>query len=146
MFLQLYEPPHDKINNVALRLAKTQISLGIRPVWSESLLCAFWVAKDPRFLQADSEDSDQTGRTPRLIWVFGGRTCHFVGFVVRRLNYWHCTCTQSDHSFLFVFCPVCISLIRWYLWFNFIFNRLWISTSVISRRCTGDCEYYVLWT
>ena len=23
---------------------------------------------------------------PRLIWVFAGRTCHFVGFVVRRLT------------------------------------------------------------
>ena len=29
-----YEPPHDKTNNVAVRPAKTQISLGIRPVWS----------------------------------------------------------------------------------------------------------------
>ena len=28
------EPPHDKTNNVAVRQAKTQISLGIRPVWS----------------------------------------------------------------------------------------------------------------
>ena len=64
---------------------KTQISLGIRPVWSESSLCAKWVAKDPNFLHADSEDSDQTGRMPRLIWVFAGRTCHFVGFVMRRL-------------------------------------------------------------
>ena len=34
---------------------------------SESLLCAQWVAKGPRFLHADSEDSDQTGRMPRLI-------------------------------------------------------------------------------
>ena len=54
--------------------AKTQISLGIRPVWSESSLCTQWVAKDPRFLHADSEDSDQTGRMPRLIWVFAERT------------------------------------------------------------------------
>ena len=38
--------------------AKTQISLGIRPVWSESLLCAQWVAKDPSFIHADSEDSN----------------------------------------------------------------------------------------
>ena len=59
-----FEPQHDKTNNVAVRPAKTQISLGIRPVWS----------KDPRFLYADSEDSDQTGRMPRLIWVFAGRT------------------------------------------------------------------------
>ena len=32
-----------------------------------------------------SEDSDQTGRMPRLIWVFAGHTCHFVGFVVIQL-------------------------------------------------------------
>ena len=30
------EPRHDKTNNVAVRPAKTQISLGISPVWSES--------------------------------------------------------------------------------------------------------------
>ena len=69
-----------------VRPAKTQISLGIRPVWSESSLCAQWVAKDPSFLHVDSKDSDQTGRMPRLIWVFAGRTCHFVGFVTRRLK------------------------------------------------------------
>ena len=67
------EPRHDKINKVSVRPAKTQISLGIRPVWSESSLCAQWVAKDPIFLHADSEDSDQTGQMPRLIWVFAGR-------------------------------------------------------------------------
>ena len=71
-----------------LRPAKTQISLGIRPVWSESSLCAQWVAKDPSFLHADSEDSDQTGRMPRLIWVFAGRICHFAGFVMTRLIYY----------------------------------------------------------
>ena len=60
------EPRHDKTNKMTVRPAKTQISLGIRPVRSESLLCAQWVAKDPRFLHADSEDSDQTGRIPRL--------------------------------------------------------------------------------
>ena len=57
-----------------VRPAKTQISLGIRPVWSESSLCAQWIAKDPGFLHADSGDSDQTGRMPRLIWVFAERT------------------------------------------------------------------------
>ena len=29
-----FEPPRYKTNNVAVRPAKTQISLGIRPVWS----------------------------------------------------------------------------------------------------------------
>ena len=30
--LCLYEPPHDKTNKMTVRPAKTQISLGIRPV------------------------------------------------------------------------------------------------------------------
>ena len=55
-----------------VRPAKIQISLGILPVWSESLLCAQWVAKDSSFLHADSEDSD-----PSLRWP---HSC-FVGFV-----------------------------------------------------------------
>ena len=73
-----------------VRPAKTRNSLGIRPVWSESSLCAQWVAKDPSFLHAVSEDSDQTGRMPLLIWVFAWRTCHFAGFIMRWLisNHW----------------------------------------------------------
>ena len=54
---------------MSVRPAKTD---QIRPVWSESSLYAEWVAKDPSFLHADSEDSDQTGRMPS----------HFVGFVM----------------------------------------------------------------
>ena len=74
--------------------AKTQISLDINPVWSESLQCAQWVAEDPRFLYADSEDSDQTGRMLRLIWTFAGHT-DFVGFVV-----WQLKSTSSTFLFL----------------------------------------------
>ena len=55
-FCLWYEPSHDKTNKMTVRPAKTQISLGIRPVWSESSLCAQWVAKDPSFLHADCED------------------------------------------------------------------------------------------
>ena len=52
---------------MTVRPTKTQISLGISPVWSESSLCAQWVVKDPGFLHADSEVSDQTGRTTTLL-------------------------------------------------------------------------------
>ena len=68
------EPRHDKTNNVVVRPAKTQISLGISPVWSESSLSAW---RNLAFLAthwAHSEDSDQHARMPRLIWVFVGRT------------------------------------------------------------------------
>ena len=53
------EPPHDKTNKMTVLPVKTQISIGIRQIWSESSLCAQWVAKDPSFLHADIEDSDQ---------------------------------------------------------------------------------------
>ena len=59
-----HDPPHDKTNKITVRPAKTQTSLGILPVWSESSQCAQWVAKDPGFLHANSEDSDRTGRMP----------------------------------------------------------------------------------
>ena len=52
----------------------TKWRLRIRPVWAESSLCTQWVAKDQRFLHADSEDSNQTGHPPSLIRVFAGRT------------------------------------------------------------------------
>ena len=43
----------------------------LRSAWAsaqsdQSSLCAQWVAKDPSFLHTDSEDSDETGRMPRL--------------------------------------------------------------------------------
>ena len=50
-----------------------------------------------------SEDSDHTERMPRLIWVFAGRTCHFVDFVVHWLKYCCQVCfiaTESRNKFL----------------------------------------------
>ena len=67
-----------------LRPVKTRISLGIRPVWSESSLSAWRKLGSLATQWVHSEDSDQTGRIPRLIWVFAGHTGHFVGFVTRR--------------------------------------------------------------
>ena len=69
-----------------MRPVKTWISLGICPVWSESSLSAWWKLRPIATHWAHGEDSDQTGRMPRLIRVFSGRICHFVSFVMRRLN------------------------------------------------------------
>ena len=74
LFLLYLSRDMTKSNKMTVRPVKTQISLDIRPARSESSLWAQWVAKDPRLLQVDSEDSDLTGRVPRLIWVFAGRT------------------------------------------------------------------------
>ena len=79
------EPRHDKTNKMSVRPAKTQISLGIHPVWSESSLSTWRKLGSLATYWAHSEGSDQTGRMPRLIclrWVHS----HFVGFVMPRLN------------------------------------------------------------
>ena len=60
---------------------KTQISLGIRPIWSESSLSAW---RNPRYF---SYPLSAQRRLIRLILVFAGRKGHFVGFVMMRLNY-----------------------------------------------------------
>ena len=80
------KPQHNKTNKVTVRPAKTPISLAIRPVWAESSLCVQIVVKDPSFPHADSEDSDQTGRMPRLIWVFTERTAFLLVLSCRSLN------------------------------------------------------------
>ena len=59
---------------MAVRPAKTQISLGICPVWSESSLSAWRNLGSLATHWAHGKDSDQTGLMPRLIWVFAGRT------------------------------------------------------------------------
>ena len=101
---------HDKTSKVTVRPAKTQISLGIHPVWSESLLCAEWVVKDPSFLHADNKDSDQTGRMPRLIWVFAG-----------------CTVTLLVLS-------CCGSYTLFFLWINCFIRLLWLRNFGIGCR------------
>ena len=69
-----YEPPLGKTNKMDVRPAKTQISLGIRPVWSESSLSAWRKLGSLATHWEHSKDSDQTGRMPRLVWVFAERT------------------------------------------------------------------------
>ena len=63
----------------------------LRSAWpsaqsDQSLLCTQWVAKDPSFLHADSEDSDQTGQMPRPIGVFAGRTFTLLVLSCRSSN------------------------------------------------------------
>ena len=64
---------------------KTQISLRIRAGWSESS-CPHEKNFSSLALQLwHSEDSDQTARMRRLIWIFAGRTCSKLRFQTLRL-------------------------------------------------------------
>ena len=52
------EPPRDKTNKMICAPSEDSDQPGIRPVSSESSLCAQWVAKDMSFFfHADSEDT-----------------------------------------------------------------------------------------
>ena len=113
--------------------AKTQISLGIHPVWSESALCAEWVAKDPRFLHADSEVSDHSGRMSRLISLRWAHMplcwfCYEAAHIMSFSNFWTITAffykTQMHLTWQKT---VTVCLFR----FNVAFNNF----SVISRWC-----------
>ena len=75
---KLVEPRHDKTNKVT---AKTQISLGIRPVWSDSSLSAWRKLGSLATHWAHSKDwSAQADLSLR--WAH----THFVGFVMSRLS------------------------------------------------------------
>ena len=67
------EPPYDKTNKMDVHPVKTEINLGIHPVWSESSLSAWRNIESLATDWVHSEDSDQTGWMPRLIQVFTGR-------------------------------------------------------------------------
>ena len=80
-------------NNLAATSEKTYILTCAPSVESdqsarsqcESSLCAFWIAKDAKFLHADNEDSDQTVRLRRLIRVLPEHTRQTVRDLMLRL-------------------------------------------------------------
>ena len=90
--LIISEPPHDKTNKMTCAPSEDSDQTGRmdQPGRLLSLIRVFatcmkeepWVLS---YLMSASEDSDQTGWVPRLIWVFAGCTGHFVGFVMCRL-------------------------------------------------------------
>ena len=83
----------DSLSQLAAMLGN--IPLDIRAQWKFGSACAFaqsdqnpycayivfWIAKDAKFLHVYNEDSDQTARMRRLIWVFVGRTSKKVRFL-----------------------------------------------------------------
>ena len=73
----------EKCTSWHLRSSKTQISLRIRAVWSESSIGALWVAKGPMLLHADFY---QTVWMRRLVWIFAVRTCQVIPYDGYRLS------------------------------------------------------------
>ena len=70
-----------------LRKTKTQISLHIRAVWSESSLSAWRNIASLAIQNEHSEDSEKIARMRRLIWIFAGCACSKVCFLSLRLKW-----------------------------------------------------------
>ena len=67
--LDIYMPHHDKHTKCTGTQRRLRSDLADPPSGQsdQSSLCAKWTARDPRYIHADGEDSDQTGRMLRLI-------------------------------------------------------------------------------
>ena len=82
----MYEPPHDKANKMAFVTSEDSDQPGHLPSLIRVSLRTQWVANNPSFLHVDREDwSDRADA--RHSWIFAGRTCHFVSFVMCWLIY-----------------------------------------------------------
>ena len=98
-----FEPPQDKTNKMTARPAKTQISLGIRPFWSQSSLAFNGYLRTQGFFM-------RTAKT--LIWLCGcpgwseSSLGAHVGFVMRQLILRMSKNVSSNHS------ELCFSLVK----------------------------------
>ena len=84
LFTLIIEPQLDKTTKMSVRPAKNQISLGIRPVWSESSLSAWGKLGSLATPERTPMTLIRLGECPgylSLRWVYS----HFVGFVMSRL-------------------------------------------------------------
>ena len=77
------------------------ISPAICPVWSVFAMHPVGSQGPKR-----TAKTDQTGRVPRMLWVFAGHTGHFAGFVVLRLN---CFWSSCDYWM------ICLQVFNWTL-------------------------------
>ena len=98
-----------------------------RDMTRSSLIRVFAVrlmgTKDPSFLHANSEDSDQTGWMSRLIWVFAGRTVTLLVL----------SCRDSIIIFKLLLNVPCFMVLVW--------NFEWLS-SVCLIYILSQCCFY----
>ena len=157
--IQIYEPPHDKINKMTLRPAKTQISLGIRLVWSEFSLSAWRKRGSLAIHWAHSEDCDQTGWMPRLVWVFTGRTATLLvlswssSIIIVSMDILNCFVyvdnkQKQNTCFFSGIVQLCLHLVKKHAWhcckqFNFevLAKILRISPAVKRMDQTFHCNH-----
>ena len=112
MYYSTFEPQHDKTNKMACALSEDSDQPGHPPS-----LISFRCPQERKLGSlpthwAHSEDADQTGQMPRLIWVFAGRT-----FILLVLSWGYSYTSQHLLS---------TNILKPYEWFhtNLSFNSL----------------------
>ena len=130
---------------------RRQISLRIRPVWSESSLSA-WRSTEPLATHwAHSKNSDQTGRMPRLIWVFLNnllkkkriiklREYRFLNYSIIQII---CQCALTSHFFKFAFCQICVAIF-WSQSFQHTPLKILVNLESGVHVFSGVTTYYML--
>ena len=144
LFSSPFEPWQDKTNKVSVCPVKTQISLGICPVWSGSSLSAWRDLGSLATHWAHCEDSDQTGQTPKLIWVFAGHTVTLL--VLSRgdsFGIW-ITSLWEERARLCAYCTISLFCTHWFfvlflfLLVSGVLCGLWLWHSL-------DIFYWLFW-
>ena len=101
------EPRHDKTNKMSVHPATTQISLVIHPVWSESSLCAQWVAKDPRFPYVESEDWSDWADAQADLSSLGTHSfcwfCHVMAHLHTYVSEYFLSCERKVNLLMCIF-------------------------------------------
>ena len=164
-----FEPPHNKTNKMTCAPSEDTDQPRHPPSLIRSLLSAWGSIGSLATHWAHSEDSDQTARMPRQIWVFAGHTCHFVGFVIlwlsiveRAVNFrslfwdiisWYlsscmCTCNISVPvavvmKVLFLLCDTQESFLAVHCLYHY-FLYLLIVLASISKRLLFSCLKVIL--
>ena len=117
-----------KPTNRHVRPAKTQIYLDIRPVWSAFAVRMKKACRSLATHWAHSEDSDPTGRMPRLIWVFAGRT-----FILLVFSWGYLWCASMKSEKQFPVYPVWFAMKALYQ--NSFARKLMSSILLMSTKC-----------
>ena len=107
--------------------------LGVRSVWSESLLCAQWVAKDLSFLHADSEDwSDWADAQADLSLRWAHRPhywfCHVAAHITKIL-FWE---NPELLPTLFLLCHVSSLQFFQIIKFHFRYSVIWYNMTKLT--------------
>ena len=141
-----YEPPHVKTNKITVCPAKIQISLGIRPVWSESSLSAWRKLGSLATHSEDWSDWADAQADLSLRWA-NMSVCWVTRRLILRCSHQpiHTDIIKEWHWFLNCFCSTSRSSLIFELWIFLCLNdvqfRFFRFLKKLINTCMWDARY-----